>query len=60
MTYSSGGNKIEIDFVLMEKDGRKFLKDVKVIPWELNHRLVVVDIKKENLLKCIKIKEQQL
>ena len=31
MFYSSGGNETEIDFVLMEKESRKFLKDVKVI-----------------------------
>ena len=30
-TYSSGGNETEIDFVLMETESRKFLKDVKVI-----------------------------
>ena len=35
--YSSDANETEIDFVLMEKT--KFLKDVKVIPWELQHRL---------------------
>ena len=45
MTYSSGGN--EIDFVLVEKESRKFLKDVKVVPWELQHRSVVVDVKKK-------------
>ena len=54
MTYDLGGNKTEIDFVLFEKERRKFLKDVKVIPWELQHRLIVVDVKKENLLKHIK------
>ena len=47
VTYRSGGNKTEIDFVLVEKESRKFFKDVKVIPWELEHRLVIVDLKKE-------------
>ena len=55
--YSSGGNKTEIDFVLVEKESRKFLKDIKVIPWELQNRLVIVDIKKKNLFKHIKIKQ---
>ena len=41
----------------MEKENRKFLKDVKVISWELQHRLAVVDVKKENLFKCIKLKQ---
>ena len=31
-------------------------KDVKVIPWELQHRLVIVDVKKKNLFKRIKMK----
>ena len=57
VTYSSGGNKTEIDFVLMQKESRKFLKDVKVISLELQHRLVVVDVKKKNLFKCIKKKQ---
>ena len=46
VTYSSGGNKTEIDFTLVEKEIRKFLKDVKLISWKLQHRLVVVDVKK--------------
>ena len=32
MTYSSGGNDTEIDFVLVGKEKRKYLRDVKVIP----------------------------
>ena len=39
MTYSSGGNKIEIDFVLVDKESRKFLKDVKAIPGQLKESL---------------------
>ena len=56
MTYSSGG-KTKIDFVLVKKESRKFLKDVKVISWELQNRLEVVDVKKENLFKPIKMKQ---
>ena len=44
VTYSSGGNDTEIDFVLVGKENRKYLRDVKVIPGELQHRLVVVDV----------------
>ena len=54
VTYSSGGNETDIDFVLVKKESRKFFKDVKMIPWELQHRLVFVDVKKENLFKCLK------
>ena len=49
MTYSSGGYETEINFVLVEKERRKFLKDVKVIFWELQQRIVAVDVKKKNL-----------
>ena len=35
----------------MEKESKEFLKDVKVIPWELLHRLVVVDVQKKNLFR---------
>ena len=56
VTFSSGGNENEIDFVLVEKESSKFLKDVEMISWEIQHRLVVVDVKKENLFKHIKRK----
>ncbi|XP_068692885.1 uncharacterized protein [Montipora foliosa] len=32
VTYSAGENETEIDFVLVGKGNRKFLRDVKVIP----------------------------
>ena len=37
ITFKSGNNESEIDFILVSKENRKFLKDVKVIPWELPH-----------------------
>ena len=43
-----GGNEIEIDFVLVVKSNRKYLKDVKAIHWELQHQLVVTDIDKKS------------
>ena len=46
MTYSMGGSETEIDFVLAAKNSGKYSKDVKAIPWELQHRLVVTDIDK--------------
>ncbi|XP_015750822.1 PREDICTED: uncharacterized protein LOC107330774 [Acropora digitifera] len=38
VTYSTGGNESEIDFVLVEKGNRKYLRDVKIIPGQLQHR----------------------
>ena len=43
VTYSSGENDAEIDLVLAGKEKRKYLRDVKVIPGELQIRLVVVE-----------------
>ena len=40
VTYSSGGNDTERNFVLVGKEKRKYLRNVKVIPGELQHRLV--------------------
>ena len=54
MTCSSGGNDREIDFVLVGKEKRKYLRDVKVIPGELQHRLVLVDVVEHELKKSVK------
>ena len=35
ITYSGGGCETEIDFVLVGEKYRKYIRDVKVIPWEL-------------------------
>ena len=51
VTYGSGGNDTEITFVLVGKEKRKYLIDVKVIPGELQHRLVVVDVEEQKLKK---------
>ena len=55
VTYSAGGNESEIDFVLVEKGNRKYMRDVKIIPGELQHRLKVV----EDLVKK-KVRRKQL
>ena len=68
VTYSSGGNDTEIDFVLVEKEKRKCLQDVKVITGELQLKLVVVDVEKQKLKKSVqknkrerwKLKEKEI
>ena len=52
--YSAGGCKTEIDFVFVGEKYRKYVRDVKVIPWELHHRLVVVDLNKKVLKKVVR------
>ena len=56
ITCSVGVNETEIDFVLVGKNNRKYLKDVKAIPWDLDieHWLVVTDIDKRKLNKEVK------
>ena len=54
VTYSSSGNDTEINFVLIEKEKRKYLCDVKVIPGELQHRLVIFDVEEQILKKSVK------
>lgn len=54
VTFSAGGNETEIDFVLVSKEDRKFLRDVKVIPWELQHRLVVTDLDKKKVKRLVR------
>ena len=44
ITRSMGENETEIDFVLVGKSNRKYLKDVKVIFRKFQHRLVVTNI----------------
>ena len=47
--YSSGGNDTETDFVLVGKKIKKYLRDGKVIPGELQHRQMVVDVEEQEL-----------
>ena len=54
VTDSSGGNDTKIDFVLVGKEKRKYPRDVKVIPGELQHRLVVVNVEEHKLKKPVK------
>ena len=59
ITYSAGGYETEIDFVLLGEKYRKYVRDVKVIPWELQHRMVVVDLNKKLLEKVVR-KQQMI
>ena len=58
MTYSSGGNDTEIDFVLVGMEKRKYPRNVKVIPGKLHHRVLVVNVEEQKLKKSLgRIKE---
>ena len=47
-TDRSGENSIEINFMLVGGNDKKYLKDVKAIYGYLQHLLVLVVIKEEN------------
>ena len=53
ITYSAGGCETEIDFLLVGKKYRKYIRYVKVIPWKLQHRMVIVDLNKKILKKVV-------
>uniref|UniRef100_A0A0L8G396 Uncharacterized protein n=1 Tax=Octopus bimaculoides TaxID=37653 RepID=A0A0L8G396_OCTBM len=42
VTFSARENETEIDFMLVGRKNRKYLRDVKTIPGELQHRLVLL------------------
>ena len=44
VTFRSGDNKTKIDFVLVAPKHRRYLRDVKMIPEELQHGLMVIDM----------------
>ena len=51
MMYSTGENGTEINFVLVGKGNRKYLRDAKVTPGELQHTLVVTDLVKKMVVR---------
>ena len=51
ITYSASGCGKKIDFVLVGKKYRKYIRDVKVDSMELQHRMVVVDLDKKVVRK---------
>ena len=54
ITLKYGNNEPEIDCILVCKENRKYLKDLKVIPWELLHRQLVADVDKRKLDRVVK------
>ena len=54
--YSADGCETEIEFVHVGGKYRKvrYVKGEKVIPWELQHRLVVVDLDKKVSKKVVR------
>ena len=47
-------NETEIDFVLTNKEHRQFIQNVKAIPGEFQHALVIADIAKKKIRKLVR------
>ena len=47
ITCRAGECKTVIELVFLGKKDRKYKRHVQVIPWELQHRLVVVELDKK-------------
>ncbi|XP_033096796.1 uncharacterized protein LOC117101040 [Anneissia japonica] len=50
-TFQSGVAETQIDFMLVENEWRKKIQNVKVIPGELQHSLLVMDVGKLHIPK---------
>ena len=48
VTFRMGENVTEIDFVLIKKEHRRFYQNVRAIPGEFQHALVIADMDKRN------------
>ena len=54
VTFGMRENEAEIDFVLIRKDHRRFIRNVKAIPGEFQHALVIADIEKRKIRKVMR------
>ena len=54
MTFRMGENETDIDFVLIKKSHRRFIRHVKAIPGEFQHALVIADIGKGKIRKVLR------
>ena len=49
-----GENETEIDFVLIKKEHRQFIQNIKTIHGEFQHALVIAGIDKRKIRKVVK------
>ena len=54
VTFRIGENETEIDFVLIMKVHRLFIKNAKEIPGEFSHAFMMADIDKRKLRKVVR------
>ena len=49
VTFRIGGNETEIDFVFAMKEYRRFIQNVRAIPEDFQHALVVENVDKKKI-----------
>ena len=54
MTFRMGENETEIDFVLIKKEHRQTMQNVKAITGELQHAIVIADIDNKKIRKVVR------
>ena len=54
VTFRMGENETEIDFVMIEKEHQRFMQNVKAIPGECQHALVIGDIEKRKIRNVVR------
>ena len=54
VTFRIDENETKIDFVLTKKEHRQFIQNVKAIPEEFQHVLVIADIDKRKIRKVVR------
>ena len=52
--FRMGENETQIDFALIKKEHRQFMQNVKGIPGELQHALVIEDIDKRKIREVVR------
>ena len=53
VTFRMGENETEIDFLLIKKEHGWYIQNVKAIPGEFQHALVIADIDKRKIRKVV-------
>ena len=56
ITYRSGLNETMVDYMMVRLKDRKMLSNVKVIPGQLQHGLLLMDVIEKEMLKKMKVK----
>ena len=54
VTYRMGENETEIDFVMIKKEHRWLIKNVRAMPGEFQHALVIAHIDKRKIGKVVR------